>query len=189
MGFVVADAGLAGDLCQVGEIHIGAGNDDEAFFIGSNQAFVPLLEESGQSHGSGGFGDDAVGLPHGTDGVADFVVGDGDVFVDEFFADFKSLFTGDADGSAVAEDIHVGQSRTFSLFDGSFHGCLVDTFYGNDFDVRPEFFQPAGYGCGKTASSDLDVGAVKWAVAAHDDFVGQRSLAPHGFNVVVGVDE
>ncbi len=101
--FMVADARLAGDLGEVGEIHVGSGNDHEALFLRLHFTFVPLFQESGQAHGPGGLRHYAGRFPHGADGLADFVIGDGHELVDQFPAKGIGQFSGDMDGGSVAK--------------------------------------------------------------------------------------
>jgi len=62
-----------------------------------------VFEGGGDSQGGRRFDDDSFALPEFLDGVADFGVGDGGEFVDEFLADLKRKFAGDRDGSAIAK--------------------------------------------------------------------------------------
>ena len=100
-----------------------------------------MFEGGGDAQGSRWFDNDSFALPEFLDSVADFRVGDGGEFVDEFLADLKRKFAGNRDGSAIAKSIKQANGLSLATGDGNSHAVLVDCFDADNFGVGGKAFE------------------------------------------------
>ena len=120
--------------------------------------------------------------------MADLGIGDGFDTAERVATDFERQIACFSNSRAVAEQVHLLKRHGFACIERGFHRCLAGAFDTGDGDIRPIGFEPGGNTCREAAAADLEKGSIKRPVARQDDLIGQRALACHHQEIVVGMD-
>jgi len=181
----VFDHAALNDASQQRNVDVAPAHHDDDFFARNGQLTIDQGRGGG---GSRAFGQGFFALQQQQDCVGDFLIVDGNDFVDIFLNHGQGPIASPADGNTVGDGGGSGEGNGFALGHSSFHRGQPGRLHSVDFDLGIAFLDGAGDAGDQPAAADghdygLDIGKLL------ENFKTDGSLAGDDGIVIEGMDE